>query len=693
MTSAPVTRADAGATAWQHAVHAAAAVPDRPIQALYQTLNYLCAAQLYLAANVRGERPLQPADLKDTPRGHWGVCPPVNWILAHLTPIIARTPHPSAITVVHGAGHAGPAVFAHGYLTQTLPLRHRCWTVHGLRELVTGFPHTGLLGGEITPLAGAVYTGGQLGPALAVAQGMALDDSGHLIVPLIGDGECETGATAAAWTARRALIGTGRHGSVLPVVLLNGQRMGGPSLLAQMTPDQIHAYFDGLGYEPLLHHGDDITSFRALLATAVARLRPLDAPDRQPLIVLTLPKGATGPATAIGTPAVHKTPLPDPHDRDFPALARWLASYHPTRLLASDGSPTDLVRQALPTRPRPPRRHPAPPPTAASAAATPGTTSGATLGVVLADRAHRDGFRLFSPDELASNRIDPGPGPHQWIIEILNEEICHAWLQGYTETGRDAVLATYEAFAPINTSVLAQHLKHRRLAPPGLPSINYLITSLGWHNTYTHQNPGLASHLIDLRDPAVHVYTPADAHRAAATLTAMIDSRDQANVLITSKHPLPQHPDSTLDHELAAGIALWPHLSTSASQIVLASAGDIAARELTAAARTLADQGTGVRYLHIHDLTVLDPGVPHGLSPTAYQDLFGSGLPVLVTTITRPSPVQTLLAARHDADRAHVIGFTDPPRPLTHPALLQHTGMRADLLTDLAHHMIEEVRP
>lgn len=172
----------------------------------------------------------------------------------------------------------------------------------------------------------------------------------------------------------------------------------------------------------------------------------------------------------------------------------------------------------------------------------------------------------------------------------------------------------------------------------------------------------------------------------------MLTSRDQTNVLIASKHSLPHHPTNTLETELATGIALWPHLSSDDPHIVLVSAGDVPARELTAAARTLTGQGVGVRYLHLHDLTVLDPDVPHGLASGAYHTLFGHTLPVLIATITRPGPVQTLLAARHDADRAHVIGFTDPPRPADHAALLRHTRMRADLLTDLAHTVIKETQ-
>ncbi|MGO4423739.1 phosphoketolase, partial [Streptomyces sp. MCAF7] len=198
-----------------------------------------------------------------------------------------------------------------------------------LRALISGFPHPERFGGEITPLIpGVRHTGGQLGPALAVAQGMVLDAPHRLVVPLIGDGELETGTTAAAWLARRALYGSGEHGAVLPVVLANGLKMGGPSLLAGMSEDEVRAYFTGLGYEPLIHDGAHLPRFRRLLADAFTRLRPIGGLGRQPVLVLTMPKGHTGPEQVAGrqiagTPAVHKTPLKDPRrdDAEFAALA------------------------------------------------------------------------------------------------------------------------------------------------------------------------------------------------------------------------------------------------------------------------------------------------------------------------------------------------------------------------------------
>ncbi|MFJ5116416.1 hypothetical protein [Kitasatospora sp. NPDC088548] len=463
------------------------------------------------------------------------------------------------------------------------------------------------------------------------------------------------------------------------------------------------AYFAGLGYRPLVADGSDLTAFRRLLADAFTALRPLGEAGPQPVVVLTMPKGYTGPEHVAGrqiagTPAVHKTPLANPleNDAEFSALAGWLASYRPTELLTAQGRPTELVRRALPG--------PAAQPPAAGTAVIGQRQSWADVSTVLRARAEHPAFRLFSPDEIASNRLrlSPDGSTPPWAVEILNEEICHAWLQGYTETGRDAVLATYEAFAPVNTSLLAQHLKHRNMryaaGHANLPSINYLITSLGWRNTYTHQNPGLASAMLELEDPSVHIYTPADTTRAAAVLAEMLAGRDRVNFLITDKHGGLNFPPGPFRDELTRGVAIWPHLSfgRGTPEVVLASAGDVPARQLAEAARNLrrVRAATTIRYLHINDLTVLgSPGTwSAALTRQAFTDLFGADCPVLLAVPTFPGAVRGLLAARGETDRFHVVGYRDPGRPVSNEALLEHADLSTPALSARATRLIEEHR-
>ncbi|MBT1189258.1 phosphoketolase, partial [Streptomyces sp. CJ_13] len=329
------------------------------------------------------------------------------------------------------------------------------------------------------------------------------------------------------------------------------------------------------------------------------------------------------------------------------------------------------------------------------------------VSAVIRERAAAGAFRLFSPDEVASNRLHLAEAGDDrmpaWASEILNEEICHAWLQGYTETGRDALLATYEAFAAVNTSLLVQHLKHRSARTAtgvgGLANINYLITSLGWRNTYTHQNPGLVSAMLETEHPTVHVYTPADATRAAAVLAVMLAGRDRANFLLADKHHTLTFPPNTFREELTRGAAIWPHQSTpgpGSPDIVLASAGDVAARELSAAADRLAAArpDARIRYVHVNDLTALgSPGTwPAALPNSDFARMFPPDAPVLLATITQAPAVRALLAGRGEAARVRVFGYRDPGRPLPSADLLEHCGMSAAALTAQALSMLKEPR-
>ncbi len=684
---------------WPDAAQRALTVPGAAIDGVARALNFLSAAQLYLRDNVTLARSLKPDDVKPAPSGHWGVCPPVNLLLAHLGPVIAHRPSQGDLLVVHGGGHAGPAAFAHSYLTGRLgaAFPEFVQSPDGLRTLVSGFPHTERLGAEITPLVPAqLYMGGQLGAALAFAHGAALDAPHRLVVPLIGDGECETGATAAAWLAARALIDTGQHGRVLPVILLNGQRMGAASLLSQLTPDQLVGHLSGLGYRPILASSRTTAAFRAALTEAIVGARPIqEGPST--MLICVLPKGATGPDEVggrpiLGTARVHKIPLRDPrHDAtEFAALARWLASYRPAELFV-DGRPSALLQAALPaTRPveagivkQPGDRVRA---GTSAASSAPVGDLGILLSHLLGPRLADGALRVFSPDELASNRITLiGDG----VVEILNEEICHAWAQGYLETGRQALVIGYEAFAPIVLSMLLQHLKYRRLARAAgrtsLPSIVYLLTSLGWNNTYTHQNPALAPALVTAGDRSVHIHTPADAARAAASLTLALHRRDCCTIVVASKHPMPAHPLDTIATEIRDGLAVWPHVSdTGEPDLVLAAAGDIAARELTPVADALRERcDARIRFVAIHDITVLgDPDQwPLGLSPQRSAAVFGANCPILLATTLAAEAAQGLLWHRHDAGRFHVAGYRDPGRPLAPTALLASCGMDTTSLT------------
>lgn len=670
--------------------------------AVRRALDYVCLAQLYLQDNLVLREPLRAKHVVEAPSGHWGVCPPVNAVLAAL----GTLPNPvRERIVVYGAGHAGPAARAHTWLTGSLHIQDPAYSrdITGLRHLVKGFRSGDRFGSEITPLLpDQHYMGGQLGPALAVAQGMILDEPDRLGVALIGDGELETGAAAAAWLGAHALRETGRHGLVLPVVLLNGLRMGGRSLLAELGTDGTAAWLAGLGYEPITTRNSSTTAIRAALQQGLTRTRPAEH-GPGPVVLVTVPKGHGAPAELAGNPKLHKTPLPNPHHQpdELAQLAQWLQHYRPGQLFTDDGQPHAQVRAGLgppraSTIPRPEPAHgcaAAAKDQAAEARAT-GRDFGTAMTATLHALRRAWALRVFSPDELASNRIRIN---EPWCLEVLNEELCHLWAQGLTETGRRTVVVSYEAFSPIVASLLSQQLTARRLAAaagrPAMPSITYLLTSLGWNNTISHGNPALSDTLLATEDPAVHVYTPADPARAAAALTLAGGTLGRMSLVVASKHPVTEHPLDTLPAELADGYAIWPHLSDDTPELVLLSAGDVAATELTTAADLLraTRPGLRLRYAHVHDLTCLgDPATwPLGIPEHTFDEVFPPTIPILMVTTGHATALRALLHARAQPRHTVIRGWKPVSGPLAPDQLRRHAGIDADSLRAAALDLLD----
>lgn len=689
---------------------AACLVKDDPadVRARRDALDYLCAGQLYLRRHVDDLATLSPSDVKERPAGHWGVCPNVNAVTAVLAPVLAGLSTPDGhhgtgsrlagrVDVVHGAGHAGAATLARAWLDGTLGTsdgrfaRDRA----GLDALFAAFPRGKPWGGEVTPLIpGVNYMGGQLGPALAFAAGTLLDAPDRLAVPLIGDGECETGETAAAWLSTRALRARhSRHGYLVPVVLLNGLRMGGPSLLSGLGPAQLASYFAGLGWTPHVADGSAPADLGSALAQACALSGPVGS-DEQHLVVCVMPKGAGAPdydsrgGAVMGTTRVHKVPLSAPNSDagEFELLRRWLAGYRPERLF-HDGVATEEVHWprslARPPAPRGVRVDPPEPVPAVTAAAT----FGDAVSSVLRRHAGSD-FRVFSPDELSSNRVDArAANAGNPCVEILNEPMCHLWLQGYLESGRSGLFITYEAFATVTLSLLRQYAKTRALADRAgrvrPSSLVYLVTSLGWTNNYSHQDPAIYGALLDTALDTTHLLLPADPTRLAATLERSLRSRGGIHVVAASKNATASYPLSPLADELADGIAVWPEFSDPGEpDLILCGAGDIATSALLSALEVLRARraGIAVRYVCLHDLTVLDPTSAAGvrLTDSRMAELFPGSGPIVFGVTGYTSAVKAMLFDRPGfAARCSVTGYSDPGDVILHSELLHRNGMSA----------------
>lgn len=673
----------------------------RDADVLWRATAYLAVALLHLDDNLLVRRPLAERDVKTKPAGHWGTVPGTAWILSHAALAAGRATRSRELVPIIGAGHAGVVQLALAWLTGDLArLRPQFGRDHaGLARLARSFPGVDGLGSEVHPLLpSGSYQGGYLGGALAFAQGAALDAPDRIVVPILGDGECETPTTAAAWLAARELP----NGAVLPVVHLNRFRMGARSLLSRLTDAQLDAYVAGLGWKTNVFRigqgsPHEHAAFSALLRQAI------DATTRGQRIVVVLRcvKGWGGPPEIggrqlLGTPELHKTPLFAPrHDSgQRQQLQHWLASYRPAELFDTDGHPAGQLASAVHrVRLRSLKR-----PRVGVEGCRPmraerfGSFADAVTAVLRVHATDR-GLRVFSPDELASNRL-AGIVGEPWVVEVLAEEVLLGWLAGWTASGRPGLLVSYEAFAPLLTTGIVAHLKQRRLTSRDAtwPSVNLLLTSYGWHNVYTHGDPSLATALLATTDPAVRVFTPADPTRVAVALDDALHSTGRVNLIVAGKHPTRPHPDWTIPQERARGVAVWPHASDQGEpDLTIVCAGDLPAAIACEAAGAVRDRHRcRVRVVNIHDLTVLgDPHIwPAGLSADELDHYLGVRAALLVLTLGHTAAVWGLVAGRLRRP-IQVIGWREPPTPMPQPQLAAFCGLDFAGVVDAAARLLE----
>jgi xylulose-5-phosphate/fructose-6-phosphate phosphoketolase len=672
--------------------------------ALWRAATYVSVVLLHLDDNVLLAEPLEAEHVKQRPSGHWGTVPGTVWALAHSVLAAGEVSPDHEVVPVLGAGHAGVVQLAFAWLTGELAALRPQYSrdAQGLARLARDFPETDGLGSEVHPLlAAGAAPGGCLGGALAFSHGLALDVPGRVVVPVVGDGECETPTTAASWLAARAL----KNSAVVPIVHVNGFRMGDRSLLGVMDDTQLGAYAAGLGWRSravgvATGSDDEHRAFRGALLESIEQ----SAAGVRSAVFLRCVKGWGGPEQVggrrvLGTAHAHKTPLDEARKDDLQRkqLEEWLTSYRPAELFDVKGQPVGDLAEAL----RAARWHSA---TRPGATPWPGSVTTRNPGhgqfadaitTVLRSHAAAGDFRVFSPDELSSNRLAELQD-EPWVSEVLAEEVLLGWLSGWTTSGRPGVLVSYEAFSPLLTAGIIGYLKHRRLAvgKPS-PSLNLLLTSYGWHNVYTHGDPSLATALLATSDPAVRVMTPADPRRAALALDEALDSVGRVNVLVAGKHTTGIHPAGTIAEEQAHGLAIWPHLSDNDEpDLTILVAGDLPAQVTRTAMPVIREQlGCRVRVVGILDLTVLgDPAIwPRGLSQAALNRYVGPQAPVLVVSLGHPAAVWGLLGGRLQRP-VEVIGWREPPRPMPQAALAGELGLDAAGLLLAANRLVSEHR-
>jgi xylulose-5-phosphate/fructose-6-phosphate phosphoketolase len=702
----------------------------RLIDAYWRAANYLSVGQIYLLDNPLLKEPLRPEHVKPRLLGHFGTTPGLNLIWAHLNRAI-RARELNAIYVT-GPGHGGPGVVANAYLEGTYSelYTHVGLGTDGLRTLFRQFSFPGGIPSHAAPeTPGSIHEGGELGYALAHAYGAAFDNPDLTVCCVVGDGEAETGPLAASWHSNK-FLNPRTDGAILPVLHLNGYKIANPTVLARIPEDELVSLFEGYGYRPLLVSGDEPAqvhqAFASTLDDALDEIARIQGAAREegaterprwPMIVLRTPKGWTGPREVDGVPVEgtwrsHQVPIADVRGNPdhLRLLEEWLRSYRPEELFDERGV---LVPELAALPPRGERRMSANPHANggvrralvlpdfrdyAVEVAKPGTTfSEATrvLGVFLRDVIARnpDNFRLFGPDETASNRLsavfettgrtweaetaptDEGLAPDGRVMEVLSEHLCQGWLEGYLLTGRHGLFNCYEAFIHIVDSMFNQHAKWLKVTR-GIPwrqplaSLNYLLSSHVWrqdHNGFSHQDPGFIDHVVNKKAEVIRVYLPPDANCLLSVADHCLRSRHYVNVIVAGKQPALDYlsMEDAIVH-CTRGLGIWEWASNDDGgepDVVMACCGDIPTLETLAAVSILRDRlpELKVRVVNVVDLMRLQPASehPHGLPDGEFDSFFTGDRPVVFAYHGYPWLIHRLTYRRTNHQNLHVRGYKE----------------------------------
>ena len=700
------------------------------MNAYWCAANYLSVGQIYLHANPLLTKPLKLEHVKPRLLGHWGTTPGLNFIYVHLNRIINK--HDLNVMYVTGPGHGGPGIVANTYLEGTYSETYPAVSQdeQGLKKLFTQFSFPGGIPSHTaaqTP--GSINEGGELGYSLMHAFGAAFDNPDLLVACVVGDGEAETGALATSWHSNKFLNPV-HDGAVLPILHLNGYKIAGPTVLARIPRDELEALFRGYGYTPYFVEGDNPLKMHQLMAATLdtviadiqriqreARANGFKRRPRWPMIILRSPKGWTGPKEVDGKPAEgtfrsHQVPMGEmSRPGHVKILEKWLKSYRPQELFDKTGKLRPELAALAPqgTRRMGANPHsngglllrdlhltdfrdyavPVPKPGAVDAEST--RIQGKFIRDVV--KLNAQNFRVFSPDETASNRwgavfevtnrcstaeiigIDEHVAPDGRVMEVLSEHLCEGWLEGYLLTGRHGFFSCYEAFIHIIDSMFNQHAKWLAVANQipwrqPIASLNYLLSSHVWrqdHNGYSHQDPGFIDHVINKKAEIVRVYLPPDANTLLCVTDHCLRSRNYVNVIVAGKQPSPQWlgMDAAIKH-CSAGLGIWEWASNDAGSepdVVMACAGDVPTLETLAAVELLRQHfpALKIRVINVVDLMALQPQSehPHGLSDKDFDVLFTSNKPIVFAYHGYPALIHQLTYRRTNHHNLHVRGFKE----------------------------------
>ncbi|WP_455090234.1 phosphoketolase [Parascardovia denticolens] len=759
-------------TPWKKLDHPVSEEALEGVDKYWRAANYLSIGQIYLRSNPLMKEPFTREDVKHRLVGHWGTTPGLNFLMGHINRLIAD--HQQNTVFIMGPGHGGPAGTSQSYLDGTYTEYYPKITKdeEGLQKFFRQFSYPGGIPSHFAPeTPGSIHEGGELGYALSHAFGAVFNNPSLFVPAVVGDGEAETGPLATGWQSNK-LVNPRTDGIVLPILHLNGYKIANPTILARISDEELHDFFRGMGYNPYEFvagfddedHMSIHRRFADLLETvfdeicdikAAAQTNDVDRPF-YPMIIFRTPKGWTCPKFIDGKKTegswrAHQVPLASARDTEahFQVLKGWLQSYKPEELFDEKGALRPEVTAFMPEGDL-------------RIGANPNANGGlirkdlklptlddyevkevkefghgwgqleATrrLGVYTRDiiKLNPDDFRIFGPDETASNRLAAAyeVTNKQWdngylsalvdehmavtgqVTEQLSEHQMEGFIEGYVLTGRHGIWSSYESFVHVIDSMLNQHAKWLEATVREIPwrkpisSVNLLVSSHVWrqdHNGFSHQDPGVVSVLLNKtfhNDHVIGIYFATDANMLLAIAEKAYKSTNKINAIIAGKQPAATW--LSLDEaraELEKGAAAWDWASTAKSndevQVVLAAAGDVPTQEIMAASDKLKDLGIKFKVVNVVDLLSLQTPAENNeaMSDEEFTELFTADKPVLFAYHSYPREVKSLLFDRPGHENFNIHGYNEEGSTTTPYDMVRVNDMDRYELTAEALRMVD----
>ena len=705
------------------------------IKKFIRAANYLTVSQIFLQDNFLLEQELKFDDIKPRLLGHWGSCPGVNHVYAHLLNIqkqleFAKSGLKTAFML--GPGHAFPALQSNLFLEETLSNidKNAVRNSQGIAYISKNFSWPGGFPSHASPFTpGVILEGGELGYSLSTAFGAVLDNSNLVMTTLIGDGEAETGPIAAAWHLNK-LINPVENGVVLPVLHLNGYKISGPTIFGSMSDFELIQFFHGAGWEPKIvdeYSAEDFDlelskvfsdAFRDISRIKFGRKNGF---VRLPMIIMRSKKGSSGVAEnngekIEGNSLAHQVPLLNAKSdkKELKKLEDWLKSYKFEELFDFEkGEFKPWLNDFLPEKSsrigqncfvdanlnfkelKLPEIH-----------ERVGEKSLAmnAIGDFLKEvfEKNPENFRFFSPDETYSNKLDAifEATSRSWqreikpwekdlskngrVTEILSEHSLQGLLQGYILTGRHGVLTSYEAFAPIISSMMDQYTKFLAQSQEvewrgDLASLNYILTSTGWrqdHNGFSHQNPSFIDEVLRRENGIGQIFLPADDNSAVVAISKMLKSRNNINVLVVGKTSEPRYFSlESAQKQLENGgifvfdswknqeITDWDSISEDDEpDLILAASGDYVFKETVAAFQVLLHDAPQIKIRLVYIQALCGEGIgtfENTLSKSDFVKIFTKDKPVVFAFHGYAKTLKSILFDYENPSRIQINGYEE----------------------------------